>query len=83
MSVVDLRQADAEASEAMKAMANRLRQLADVVERGGVRAIAVCHVESGPECWVTRDWVADHGRFTLAGGLHCLLQAVSSDAAAV
>ncbi|MGP3789780.1 hypothetical protein [Pseudomonas sp. B392_1p] len=64
-------------TESMLEMACSLREAADAIEKGGIRAIAFCSVESGPDMFVTRSYAAMSGCITLTGGVYRLLQEVS------
>lgn len=66
-----------EVSEGMLSVAAYLRETADSIESGKVRAVGMCLVESGPDMDVTRTWASMSGRITLTGGLFQLMQEVA------
>lgn len=76
MTVTTLAVPAVEVSEQMRNLAAELRQIAADIEQGKVRSAAICHVEAGPDMFVTSSWASMSGRITLTGGLFKLLQVV-------
>ena len=76
MTVTKLAVPAVEVSEQMRSLAAELRQIADDIDQGKIRGAAVCHVEAGPDMFVTSSFATMSGRITLTGGLYRLLQVV-------